>query len=136
TTRAHLSINLCPRDQVLVRSGHRIGVRQGLTGDCRVEREAKQPRLQLAWSNVGLNRQHSKFCDGKQNNRPENVRRYRSEHKRCDESRIHHSITLSVPVMVSWPSPQKTSQKNVKVPILSGTNRIVSTVPDVISACR
>jgi hypothetical protein len=30
-----------------------------------------------------------------------------------DGPRLHYSITVRVPIMSSWPSPQKTSQKDV-----------------------
>ena len=72
-----------------------------MTGNCSVERRTKQPRLQLAGSNIGLNRQHAKSRGAKQNKRPKAVGRYCSEDKMLDEFRIHHSITLSVPDMSS-----------------------------------
>src|SRR5262245_23165029 len=101
-----------------------------------MERRPKQPRLELAWDNIGLNRQHAKFRCSNESNRCKGVGRHCSEGERFDEFRIHRSITLSVPDMSSWPSPQKTSQKNVNVPALSGTNRNFSTMPGLISACR
>ena len=53
-----------------------------------------------------------------------------------NDPRIHYSITVRVPDMSSWPSPQKTSQKNVNLPAWSGTNRTFSTAPGVMSARR
>ena len=101
-----------------------------MMGDCRVERRTKQRRLQLAGSGIGLNRQHAQLCGRKQNKRCKAVGRYCSEHKRLDAfCSAHLSTTLSVPDMSSWPSPQKTSQMNVNVPVLSGMNRTFSTTP-------
>jgi hypothetical protein len=116
--------------------GHRIGATRSVTRDCSVERRAKQFRLQAARSNIGLARQHAEFGGRKQNERRTTVGRYGSEYKRFYEFRIHHSTTFSVPDMSSWPSPQKKSQKNANVPVLSGTNRTFSTTPGLMSARR
>src|SRR5215471_6775523 len=107
-----------------------------MVSDCRVERRPKQSRLELTWDNIGLNRQHAKFRSGNQSHHCKAIGRHCSEDERFDGFRIHHSITLSVPDMSSWPSPQKTSQKNVNVPALSGTNLSFSTTPGLISARR
>src|SRR5258706_465399 len=51
----------------------------------------------------------------------------------------HHDIpcqatTWICPDIPSWPSPQKISHKNTKVPILSGTSRSRETLPGMMSA--
>src|SRR5882724_11605700 len=40
-----------------------------------------------------------------------------------------YSLTTTVPVMSSWPSPQNTSHEKVNLPVLSGVNRILLTFP-------
>src|SRR6266481_2942236 len=40
-----------------------------------------------------------------------------------------HSVTITVPVISSWPSPQNTSHENVNLPVLSGVSRIRLTLP-------
>src|SRR5713226_7486454 len=40
-----------------------------------------------------------------------------------------HSVTITVPVISSWPSPQNTSHEKVNLPVLSGVNRILLTFP-------
>src|SRR6266566_6361293 len=43
--------------------------------------------------------------------------------------RESHSVTITVPVISSWPSPQNTSHEKVNLPVLSGVNRILLTFP-------
>src|SRR6185369_196798 len=95
---------------------------------------AKQARLEPTRSNIGLDRQYAELGGGNQNNHREAIGRYCPEYKVFHDLLIHYSITLSVPDMSSCSSPQKTSQKKVKVPTLSGTNRILWTMPGWISA--
>src|SRR2546422_1164559 len=136
TARTHLPIKLCARDQVFLRCRHRIGATRGVARYRSAESGAKQNRLQPARSNIGPDRQDAKFGRGDQNNGGNAVGRYCSEYKNFDGPRTHYSITVSVPDMSSWPSPQKTSQKNVNLPAWSGTNRTFSTAPGVMSARR
>ncbi len=98
------------------------------------EQRLKELGIKLGRSNIGLDWQDAKFGEGNQNKSRKAVGRYCSEYKRFHDLRIHYSITVSVADMSSWPSPQKTSQKNVNLPILSGTKRTFSTTPGWISA--
>src|SRR5258706_1049944 len=45
-----------------------------------------------------------------------------------------HATTWICPDIPSWPSPQKISHKNTKVPVLSGTRRTRATWPGMMSA--
>jgi hypothetical protein len=45
-----------------------------------------------------------------------------------------HSVTTTVPVMSSCPSPQNTSHENVNLPVLLGVNRIRADCPGLTSA--
>ena len=87
-------------------------------------------------SNIGLDRQDARFGRGDQNKGRNAVGRYCSEYKNSDGPRTRYSITVRVPDMSSWPSPQKTSQKNANLPAWSGTNRTLWTAPGVRSARR
>ena len=48
------------------------------------------------------------------------------------EYRVPGYSTTSVPVIFLWPKPQKSEQRNWKVPALSGLNSTVAVVPLLI----
>src|SRR5436190_5804711 len=95
---------------------------------------AQHSRLQPARRDVGLNRQYAEFRGGDQNDQRKATGRHHSEDKGFYDFRFHYSITVMIPDMSSWPSPQKTSHRKVNLPTLSGTNRTFSTTPGVMSA--
>ena len=94
------------------------------------ERRAHEAGLPPPRGRVGAHRHEA----GPQDEERENGLRSKRRYGPRDEAlhlRPPHSVTISVPVMSSWPSPQKTSQRKAKVPYLSGVSatRVTSLGP-------
>jgi len=66
------------------------------------------------------------ICQNSATNERNSSRRFQEEY------RVPSYSTTSVPVIVLWPKPQKSEQRNGKVPALSGLNSTVAVVPLLI----
>src|SRR5215467_5374620 len=130
----HCLIGFCAGKQGLFGCRHRVVFVRSMPGDRGMQSGTEKSCFQRSRSNIRLDRKDAESGGGNQSQRRKAVGGYCSEDIACNDFPFHYSVTVRVPDISSWPSPQNTSQIKVNLPVLSGINRTVWTAPAGISA--